>query len=504
MEYCLLKDQDGNIVEIPQKDKRKQETCDRCLEEKPLECFLSCHHAFCLDCSFKLFQNATEGYDGNKTVYFWVCECDEKITAESCVKFIGNNLTKSTLEQERKKLTPRPITDNHSLYDSNEDSTTKLRIRGLPNVGMSCYSNCIFQILAQTHDFCNHLEALVKDYDLDKNTSVTGLLLTVLLEINRVIGKNVSNRVDYETVVRLMEKISQRDQSFERGEQADCHSFMMALFNAMKEEIEHKEENISGKDSEHSLSHNTSEQKRGELKVKTTKESSTLSRDAGGILLEKQTKVNKTVPLDQFEGFSANYFSYKPCDHSEFSERQMFNSLLIPIENGYLQNITKWSVCKGLKVLQKEETFNGKDLPCGACNNGQKKTSKCQIFKKLPEVLILQLGKFETRYQSVQKMYGKVEYPHWLKLVENPDEHWEVKVEKTYRLYGVTLHSGSIYGGHYTAFVRCKTQNPNDAEWFYCSDSYLSKESETSVINDRRASVLFYELVNEKPINPQK
>lgn len=41
--------------------------------------------------------------------------------------------------------------------------------------------------------------------------------------------------------ISFIGKIYFRDESFIRGEQADSHSFMITLFNAIKEETQNKE-----------------------------------------------------------------------------------------------------------------------------------------------------------------------------------------------------------------------------------------------------------------------
>eukprot|EP00826_Nyctotherus_ovalis_P008831 TRINITY_DN12295_c0_g3_i1.p3 TRINITY_DN12295_c0_g3~~TRINITY_DN12295_c0_g3_i1.p3 ORF type:complete len:169 (-),score=52.19 TRINITY_DN12295_c0_g3_i1:132-638(-) len=57
-----------------------------------------------------------------------------------------------------------------------------------------------------------------------------------------------------------------------------------------------------------------------------------------------------------------------------------------------------------------------------------------------------------------------------------------------YRLYAVSTHSGSIYGGHYTAHVK------HGDKWYYASDSHVSLESLKSALN-AEAYILFYERI---------
>lgn len=57
-----------------------------------------------------------------------------------------------------------------------------------------------------------------------------------------------------------------------------------------------------------------------------------------------------------------------------------------------------------------------------------------------------------------------------------------------YRLYAISTHSGSLYGGHYTAHVK------HGNSWYYVSDSYAKQESLENALN-AEAYVLFYERI---------
>ena len=65
-----------------------------------------------------------------------------------------------------------------------------------------------------------------------------------------------------------------------------------------------------------------------------------------------------------------------------------------------------------------------------------------------------------------------------------------------YDLYGVSHHSGSLSGGHYTASCRSEV----DGKWAYFNDSRVSKLSSGEVV-DKSAYLLFYKRRSQaKPI----
>jgi len=48
-----------------------------------------------------------------------------------------------------------------------------------------------------------------------------------------------------------------------------------------------------------------------------------------------------------------------------------------------------------------------------------------------------------------------------------------------YELYGIMLHSGGAYGGHYSAYIKDFEDSCN---WFHFNDSYVKKISVTEVV----------------------
>ena len=57
-----------------------------------------------------------------------------------------------------------------------------------------------------------------------------------------------------------------------------------------------------------------------------------------------------------------------------------------------------------------------------------------------------------------------------------------------YELFGIMLHSGGAYGGHYSAYIKDfeaeldDQKNPDDC-WFQFNDSFVKKISITEICN---------------------
>ncbi|KAJ8314921.1 hypothetical protein KUTeg_007071, partial [Tegillarca granosa] len=137
---------------------------------------------------------------------------------------------------------------------------------------------------------------------------------------------------------------------------------------------------------------------------------------------------------------------------------QMFNTLLIPIDD----YAGTWHIEDGITTLLNPEIFENNALPCDKCHDASDETFtvKTMEFKHLPTVLILQMGKFKQQNRCLR-----------------------MQKQKCYRLYGVTLHYGSLAGGHYTAYVKInKTSRDCDDQWYDCSDSFVRKISSEFVL----------------------
>ena len=74
-----------------------------------------------------------------------------------------------------------------------------------------------------------------------------------------------------------------------------------------------------------------------------------------------------------------------------------------------------------------------------------------------------------------------------------PAAHWRAldagvpRAETQYELYAVVVHSGSMHGGHYVAYVRL----PETSVWYYVSDTSVQRSSEADALR-AQAYLLFY------------
>ncbi|XP_062222362.1 ubiquitin carboxyl-terminal hydrolase 21-like [Phragmites australis] len=123
-------------------------------------------------------------------------------------------------------------------------------------------------------------------------------------------------------------------------------------------------------------------------------------------------------------------------------------------------------------------------LTCEHCN-AQVCKNKQLTLDKAPDVIAIQLKRFTTLENTIEKIDKHVVYSPELDLKpfhSNPDTAGELK----YDLYGVVEHSGLPNYGHYVCAIR---SSPNT--WHLMNDSHVDSITEASALN-QEAYILFY------------
>ncbi|KAI8916354.1 hypothetical protein EDD86DRAFT_198346 [Gorgonomyces haynaldii] len=132
------------------------------------------------------------------------------------------------------------------------------------------------------------------------------------------------------------------------------------------------------------------------------------------------------------------------------------------------------------------------------------KAFKRYLLYDLPEVMVMHLKRFHHTGQGYRasKRDDHVRFDEYLDFsafmapMDMPPRKKEDDARHrtggTYRAYGVVVHSGTLYGGHYVAYVRL-----DDQRWAYCSDSVVSLVTWEAVAKSQ-AYIVFYHRF-EKP-----
>ncbi len=172
--------------------------------------------------------------------------------------------------------------------------------------------------------------------------------------------------------------------------------------------------------------------------------------------------------------FAGLFFGTVKCDECNNSSFKFdpFKIINLPlISNGTLNppDATLEECLK--KYFNNEERLEGDcQYSCEICSHKTNATKTTKLWY-CPQRLIIHLKRFENVYDPirknahVRKNTQKIIFPiQGLDMSDYVSEH--NKGENIYDLYAISYHSGSLGGGHYTAY----TKNPINGMWYYYDD----------------------------------
>lgn len=145
------------------------------------------------------------------------------------------------------------------------------------------------------------------------------------------------------------------------------------------------------------------------------------------------------------------------------------------------------------KFIEREQMPAEETWYCPECKQHLAPIKKFDIWSA-PEILVVHLKRFQyssrASFTYREKVNDLVDFPiegldlsEYVKSSQSANE----RTPAIYDLYGVSEHSGSMGGGHYTA--KCK--NDQDGKWYSFNDAYVQECTAESAIS-AEAYVLFY------------
>ncbi|KAJ5160894.1 uncharacterized protein N7482_007898 [Penicillium canariense] len=150
-----------------------------------------------------------------------------------------------------------------------------------------------------------------------------------------------------------------------------------------------------------------------------------------------------------------------------------------------------------LDEFSREETLSQDDAwYCPRCKEHRQARKKFELWST-PDILVIHLKRFTTQSRySRAKLSTRVEFP-----VENLDlSGWvsgpAADTSLVYDLIGVDNHSGSMSGGHYTAYAK----NFITDDWCSFNDSSASTFRDLSRMQSPQAYLLFYRRRSDQPL----
>ncbi|KAM3402919.1 hypothetical protein ACQJBY_006614 [Aegilops geniculata] len=123
------------------------------------------------------------------------------------------------------------------------------------------------------------------------------------------------------------------------------------------------------------------------------------------------------------------------------------------------------------------------DFICDGCKSRVNMEKHLKV-EQAPEVLVIQLKRFQNLGSDISKIHDMVKYQLELDLnpfMSSPDDK-----PQCYDLYGVVEHWGNTAKGHYVCYIRS-----SETDWFLFDDDKIVKMTEDRFL-EKKAYVLFY------------
>ncbi|XP_010635672.1 ubiquitin carboxyl-terminal hydrolase 45 isoform X1 [Fukomys damarensis] len=170
--------------------------------------------------------------------------------------------------------------------------------------------------------------------------------------------------------------------------------------------------------------------------------------------------------------------------------------------------------CTEKKQKYQKETSSAEKKAEGVYTNARKQL----LISAVPAILILHLKRFHQAGMNLRKVNRHVDFPLTLDLApfcSATCKNVSVEDKVLYDLYGIVEHSGSMRGGHYTAYVKVRLPSrkllehitgkksvpglkeldrESGGQWVHVSDSYVQVVPESRALS-AQAYLLFYERI---------
>ncbi|KAH8312312.1 hypothetical protein KR044_010162, partial [Drosophila immigrans] len=375
----------------------------------------------------------------------------------------------STIPNGQSVVNTRPVYDR-STKPRNEsqaavETTSRIRdfspvigqnvgrgLTGLKNLGNTCYMNSILQCLSNTShllDFCvsNNYKKFISRQN-KTNGQVIEEVAALLKELWNGQYKCVASR-------DLRYLVGQYQKTFRGVDQQDSHEFLTILMDWLHSDLQ-------------------------TIKVPRKPESEVAWEKAW---LEF-TKCQESMILHLFYGQIKSTVKCVTCS-KESATYECFSNLSMELP----PNANRCQLSQCMDMYFSGEKIYGWNCP--KCNTKRDAIKKLDI-SKLPPYLVVHLKRFYADPSNTGAYVKKQNY------VQFPLEDLDMKpytaraesrtsTPKSYRLYAVSNHYGTMEGGHYTAF--CKSAHYE--RWYKFDDQVVSPLDSANVVSSA-AYILFY------------
>uniref|UniRef100_A0A915JE60 Ubiquitin carboxyl-terminal hydrolase n=1 Tax=Romanomermis culicivorax TaxID=13658 RepID=A0A915JE60_ROMCU len=421
----------------------------------------SCHHTLAVEMTIgQLFCQLCNDFIYDREFELCRRQCENTmrkslgryISLDFQISILGLSLTsvwlpsKQEVEQMKANIS--------EVLELNQES--HIGLRGLINLGSTCFMNCIVQALTHT--------PLLRDYfmaDQHKCHLSSCLMCEMVKTFQEFYNGSKQPHVPY----KFLHLVWTHARQLAGYEQQDAHEFFISTLDVL-----HKHSKSGS--AHHSGSCNCIIDRifTGGLQSDVT------CQNCGGV----------STTVDPYWDISLDLGSAK---HNE-SDYNFDDDIMVPTSlESCLQRFTR-----------AEHLGSGSKIQCSRCQSYEESTKQLTL-KKLPIVACFHLKRFEHSAKLHKKISTYISFPEYLDLTPFTNTYLNQArgpgvfrstddilsdLKNKYALFAVVNHSGNMDSGHYTCYVRQMKE-----QWFKCDDHCVMK----TAIDDVLASegyLLFY------------
>jgi ubiquitin carboxyl-terminal hydrolase 22/27/51 len=327
------------------------------------------------------------------------------------------------------------------------DANSSTGLRGLYNLGNTCFMNCILQALTHT--------PVLRDYflsDQHQCESEQKRSQCVVCAMNTLYQEFYCGKISPYIPFQMLFLIWINARNLAGYEQQDAHEFFISSLDVL-----HRQSGGPPPASEDTTDHDS--------------ESACncfIDRIFGGKLQSDvicQTCDGISTTIDPFRDISLDLATHHRAPPKPFHGKSMPYNFSVPS-----------NLLECLEKFTRQENLGEEKIYCGRCYSRQESTKRLLLYQ-LPLVFCFHLKRFEHSHQS-RKISQFISFPSELDLTPFVAEKTKSGKDYRYSLFAVVNHSGSIHNGHYTCFIR-----QQDEQWFKCDDEWITRANLEDVLH---------------------
>lgn len=373
--------------------------------------------------------------------------CEDFIYHRICYEIAEVHLRKEARNMN-KSVSWRPWSTKTNSIDALLAYTRRRRLterstiglRGLLNLGSTCFMNCIFQALTHT--------PLLQRFFLSGRHDCDAMPMCLVCEMSSLFKEFYSGEPGPISLHRVLHLIWNQARHLAGYEQQDAHEFFIATLDLLHHHF---------------------------LKTKTP-----LEQERDRLLgIETNNPSKCSCIIDQiFTGRLQSDVVCQACSGVSTTIDPFWDISLDLVGEVHPGSGPPRTLAECLERFTRPEHLGSHaKIKCNNCKMNQESTKQLSMGT-LPVVTSFHLKRFEHSSSVNRKISTLISFPAELDMTPFMSKRSPRSGDVRYSLYAVINHIGSLDNGHYTAYIR-----HNGSTWVKCDDHALSVVSEQEVLD---------------------